>query len=218
MPAGATRAARRGAFTLMEVLLVVALLSILAVFAWPDFSQARRSEQVDEFTVRARALMAMCRAQSMNESRRYRVVFALDGTLAVYRQRDPLRAPEVFVRVEDDWAEIPAALEDVWIEAVMRLPEGPPPIRIDSESIQFTEFTDEPTAVDSLDEPVFVEFAPDGTSESVRWVIRDVLGRGRRLTFDGRLGRIEFLDVDRIDASAARRPKSEAALPAAYGE
>lgn len=218
MPDRATRSARRSAFTLLEVLLVVALLSVLAVFAWPDFSQARRSEQLDESTVRARALMAMCRAQAMNESRRYRVVFALDGSLAVYRQRDPLRAPEVYVRVEDDWAGIPASLEDVWVEAVMRLPEGPPPIKIDSESIQFTEFTEEPIAVDSLDEPVFVEFAPDGTAESVRWVIRDVLGRGRRITFDGRLGRIDFSDVERIDASASKRPKSEADLPSAYGE
>ena len=71
-----------------EVLLVIAILSMLAAFSWPLFSREREAEELIESARRTQTLIQMCRARAKNESRRYRITFQLDGTLDLRRQRD----------------------------------------------------------------------------------------------------------------------------------
>jgi len=196
------------AFTLLEVVIVLLLLGLLAAFTWPEFGQARRSEELHESARRMKTLVQMCRARAMNESRRYRVTFRLDGTLKVTRQRDPILAPHEYFKFREPWASMAFLLEHVWIEAVLPLPEGPPPMLVEDELIEFEEFEEEPIAVTELEREFELNFEPDGTSDSARWVLRGEDGRGVEMTLDGRLGRVQIAPVERLLLDAVERPEA----------
>lgn len=197
----------RNAFTLLELLIVIVLLATLAAFSWPELGRAREAEQLDESARRMKTLIQMCRARAMNESRRYRITFRLDGTLKVRRQRDPLYAPQEFHPFREPWAATSAVLERVWIEALLPLSEGPPPIDVEDELIEFEEFEEELIPITDLERELELNFEPDGTSGSVRWVLRDQDGRGLEMTLDGRLGRVVAEPVERLDSDAVERPE-----------
>ena len=86
--AGARRAARR-AFTLLEVLLVVSILAMLAMFTWPTFEGAAERARLDESVRRLKTLVAMCRAEAMSETP-YRITLRLDGSIAAAARSDHL--------------------------------------------------------------------------------------------------------------------------------
>jgi hypothetical protein len=192
---------------LLEVLLVIVLLGVLAAVTWPEFRRAHRSEELDESVRRLKTLFHMCRARAMNDSRRYRVTFREDGSLRVTRQRDPILAPHEYYRFRDRWANLAFLQEHVWVEAVLPLPEGPPPLLVDDELIEFEEFDEEPIPVAELEGPVDLDFAPDGTSDSLRWILRDEDGRGVQITLDGRVGRIALEPAERLDPDQVERPE-----------
>ena len=201
--------ALRRAFTLLEVLLVISLLGFLASFLWPVFGDAANSHQLDESVQRMKSLVAMCRAQAMNESRCYRLTFRLDGSVKLTRQLDPFDAPHIYVRVRDEWAATPGLLEDVWVEAVLPLAEGPPPLLVEDDYIDFfdeDELELELIRVDELEEPFALDFLPDGSSASMRWVLRHEQGYGMQVTLDGRLGRMDFEAAERIPEEEVERP------------
>jgi hypothetical protein len=190
------------------VLIVVLLLATLTALAWPGFSQARRSEELGESARRVKTLVQMCRARAMNESRRYRVTIRTDGSLKITRQRDPILAPHEYYRFRDSWANMPFLLEHVWVAAVLPLPEGPPPILVEDELVEFEDFDDEePIAVAELEYELELDFEPDGTGSSALWVLRDEDGRGLEMTLDGRLGRIRSEPVERLDPDNVERPE-----------
>ena len=198
------RPALKSGFTLMELVIVIMLIGVLAAFLWPDFGVLARGDQLDESVSRTKALVAMCRAQAMNESRRYRITLLTDGRMRLTRQKDALLAPDEYVLVGDGWARIEWLLEDVWVEAVLPLPEGPPPLLIDDDEIEFVEFDETP---EPLEEPFEIDFEPDGTTTSVRWILRGLGGLGRELTLDGRLGRVVVVDAERIEADGLEKPE-----------
>jgi type II secretory pathway pseudopilin PulG len=187
----------------MELLIVIVLIGVLAAFLWPDFGILMRSEQLDESVQRSKALIGMCRAQAMNESRRYRVTLLPDGRMLLGRQRDPLLAPEEFVVVAEGWARMEWLLEDVWVAAVLPLPDGPPPLLVEDDKIEFFEVQEFP---EPLENPFHVEFEPDGTCTSLRWVLRDTSGHGRELTLDGRLGRVSVIEMPPVSPDELERP------------
>ncbi len=199
------------AFTLFELLLVVVLLAMLAAFAWPQFGQARSSEELGESGRRMKTLVSMCRARAMSESRRYRVTFRLDGSIKVTRQRDPILAPHQYFKFREPWANMPFLLERVWVEALMPLPEGPPPLLVEDDFIGFDEFDEYyeqgPIPVMELEREFELDFEPDGTSSSARWVLRTEDGRGLEMTLDGRVGRMEIKPVEQLDPDAVERPE-----------
>lgn len=203
------------AFTLMELLLVVGLLAILAGFFAPAFSSSGDREQLDESVQRLRSLISMCRASAMGESRAYHLIIRQDGTLTLRRQADPIQAPHIYERVRAGWANQSVLLDGVWVESVVPLPEGPPPVLLDDQVIQYGDreydYNEidremEPILVDELEMPVVIEFVPDGTADSLRWVLRDKFGRGAQMTLDGRLGRVTIEPVEPRDPSDVEPP------------
>lgn len=196
---------RRKAFTVLEVLMVITLLAVIAAIAWPDFFQSRRHEQLDESGRRLRTLIQMCRAQAMNETRRYCLAFFPDGSIELLRQRDPILAPHQYFRFREPWADIAILLEDVWVESILPLPEGPPPLDIRDELIEFRQFQEEPTPISDLEAPFMLYFEPDGISRCVQWTLRAETGRGLKMTLDGRLGRVKIESAEDL-AEGFERP------------
>lgn len=207
---GNAQAGRTGQFqravTLLELLLVISLLGLLAAFLWPDFGTATRNELLDESARRMKTLIAMCRAEAMNESIRYQISLRADGSLEVRRQYDPIEAPHVFVPVRKDWARQAILLEDVWVESVVPLPDGPAPVLLEDELVEVEEMEEQPIPIEEFEEPVVLLFEPDGTSDSLRWTLRDGLGRGVEMMLDGRLGRVTVERVARIPEEQVERP------------
>jgi prepilin-type N-terminal cleavage/methylation domain-containing protein len=189
----------RRAFTLLELLIVVALLGLLAAIAWPNFVVEERSAQLDESVRRMKALVSMCRAQAMNQSCRFRVEFRQDGSVRALRQRDALEAPDEYVAAGAAWADGRPLLEEVWVESVAALPDGPAPLLVEDDDIEFAEQDIELIDVIELDQPIALDFEPHGSCGSLRWVLRDSLGRGLQMTLDGRLGRVQIAEAERID-------------------
>ena len=198
---------RRRAFTLLEVLLVIVLLGVLFAITLPSFTSTIDYEQLNESALRMKAMIGMCRAQAMNESRRYRVIFEVDGTVRLERQLDPIYAPHVFMPVREMWAQTPPLLERVFVEAVLDLPDGPPPFDIQDELVEFEDIIEEPVLVSDLENALLVEFEPDGQCDSVQWVLRDIGGRGVKMTLEGRLGRVRIEEAETIAEDEVTRPE-----------
>ncbi len=197
-------------FTLLELLLVIALIGVLVAFAWPDFSGTAQAEQLKESARRMETLIAMCRAEAMNEARRYRIEIRIDGSVRARRQLDPLLAPHIYVKASAPWSRTEPILESVWVEAVQVMPEGPPPIRIIDEQLDFPEMEIEPLPVEEFEEfeqDLWIEFDPDGSCNSLRWVLRDERGHGLLMTLDGRLGRVETEEWEYVLPEDLLRPE-----------
>lgn len=194
-------------FTLLELLLAITLLGILVAFAWPSFSSVQRSEHLGESARRMSAMVAMCRAEAMNEGCRYRVKIRLDGSVRVQRQLDPIIAPHRYVTVRAGWMQTHPLLDDVWVERVQILPEGPPPILIVDDLLEFPEMEIDPLPIEELDEALSIDFEPDGSCNSLRWVLRDERGRGLLMTLDGRLGRVTIEEWESVQPEDLVRPE-----------
>lgn len=194
-------------FTLLELLLVIALIGVLAAFVVPDFGTVTQAERLGESAYRIESLVAMCRAEAMNESRVYRIIIELDGTMRVRQQVDPLLAPHLFNPLRTSWHRTQVLLEGVWVEAVQLLPLGPPPIQIIDEELAFPEMEIEPLPIQEFEYPILIDFDPDGSCPSLRWVLRDVRGRGLLMTLDGRLGRVTTEDWELVPPDQLERPE-----------
>jgi prepilin-type N-terminal cleavage/methylation domain-containing protein len=200
--------ARRRGFTLLELLMVVGLLAVLALAAWPDLTGTTRAERLKESAKRMEALVAMCRAEAMNDARAYQLVFRQDGSVRVKAQLDPLKAPHLYNPVQAGWGRIEVLQENVWVAAVQLLPEGPAPIRIIDEKLVFPDEQEiEPQPIDEFEQAPTIEFEPDGTCGSLRWVLRDEHEQNLLLTLDGRLGRVGVEDYSNPALDGLRRPK-----------
>ncbi len=201
-----THAARSG-FTLLELLLVMALIVLIVALVVPEFTTRSEREQLHEAARRFQALASMCRAEAMNEARRYRVTFRLDGTVRIERQLDPIKAPHIFEPVPESWAGTAVLPEDVWVEAIQIMPQGPPPIRIIDEELEFPEMEIEPLLLEEFERDVYLDFPPDGSCSSLRWILRDAGGRALLLTLDGRLGRVSVEPWPALPEEDVYRPE-----------
>lgn len=184
-------AARPRAFTLIEVLLSLVILGVIVSVFWMSYDDVRHQEDLPESARRIRSAIAMCRAQGMSEGRRYRLRIHRDGTIDLTRQLDPMVAPHLVGRIRTDWAYEVLLLDNVWVESVQPMPEGPPPIGVVDDQLELTKYDiEEPTMVEELEGPVELWFEPDGTSSSARWTLRHGAGPTIRMLLDGRVGRI----------------------------
>lgn len=194
-------------FTLLEVLIALVIIALLFGLVLPNYQRTLDTEQLSESATRFKAAIAMCRAQAMNEARAYQLVVRPDGSLKIVRQLDAIYAPHVYVPVHESWAQQPVLLDRVFVEAVLALPEGPPPFDVQDQLVEFDELVDEPIPVGELENGLTVTFAPDGLSDSAQWFLRDTDGRGRKVTLDGRLGRVTIEPIDSMPREQVERPE-----------
>lgn len=203
---------RQRGLTLIEVLLVIVIIGVLVLATAPEWSNARGHRHLQEAAERFRSLVSMCRAQALNESRQYRLEFRLDGSIKARMQFDPLDHPEAFVRIDADWGRTPILFENTWVADILELPDGPPPLILEEDQIEYETYDEEEydlelIPIEEYEEPVYVVFNPNGTCDSLRFVIRDEKGRGMDFTLDGRTGRVQWYQTESVDADTLIRPE-----------
>lgn len=187
-------------------MIVIAIIGAIAAMAWPSLFGAVGRENLDESARRIKTAVCMCRAQAMNEARNYRISFLQDGRLRVSRQRDALLAADQYEAVRDSWVTYPLTLDDVWVAELQPMPLGPPPINVEDNLIEFPPENESLTRIEALEQPYHLDFEPDGSSQSARFVLRDKRGRGLKVTLDGRLGRVTMEPVETVKDAA--RPEA----------
>lgn len=184
-------AARRRAFTLLEVLLTLAVLVILASFAWPALDRLAETERLGKAADRVRARWASARASAIES-----------GQMIVFRYTPGGNSYRVEC-LETDEDTPPACLARLPLEQT--LPKG---IRFAPEQ-GGTDLLTDPLAASDLDVEMLmagsgwsapIVFYPDGTCSDAQLELRDDRQWSVRVTLRGMTG-----------MARASRPQSAAA-------
>ncbi|MBI3834281.1 MAG: hypothetical protein HY287_08130 [Planctomycetes bacterium] len=181
----ATRFVFRGAFTLLELILVVGLLLLIGAMALPPFFEQRKREELPTSANQLRSLVGLIRANAAFEGKRYRLRFPTtkeksktkesdDRQPIVEREGDPIHNPEVFVRVTSPWAVGDTFLGEVRCAGIFL---GKPSIDVmkarrdqTGEDIEKTlKLQNEMPEYDPDRPPV--EFEPDGTTDWITFLL-----------------------------------------------
>jgi len=114
-----TRVGVRAGFTLLELLLVVGLLALLALSAWPLLENRISSAELPESATKLQSLLFMARSQAISDHKRYRVRFdeGLQQPL-VEVEPDAINAAGEWFETTEAWAEENTLLGDVRVHAV----------------------------------------------------------------------------------------------------
>ena len=167
-------------YTLIEMVLVVALLAVLAAMAVPSILRDIEQRRLPTSVRTMRALLTLVRANAMYDGKRYRVRFPQEDEIdhfgedrqpIIEREDDPFTEPNVFTRATEPWVRGETFLRGVWC-AEVRL--GRPTLEKLRE--RFLAEQEEDEWLEELEEdfeegfpPLIIE--PDGTSEWVTFVI-----------------------------------------------
>jgi len=165
-------------FTLLELLVVVALLAMLAAMVWPVLSSDSPRGRLERSAERMASLLAMCRAQAMLNGRTYRLTWpglsdSSSGNESEQESNDVVLQPIVewetdspdsssqFEAVSAAWANEPVLASDItcWIVQVGQL---------DYSKLEQTNGRFELPAEPAL---ATVSFYPDGTSDDAVFVL-----------------------------------------------
>lgn len=106
-------------FTLLEILLVVGLVALLALMAWPALSNQITAAELPESATKLQSLLFMARSQAISDHKRYRVRFdqGLEQPL-VEVEPDSINAAGEWVETTESWAADNILLGDVRVHAV----------------------------------------------------------------------------------------------------
>lgn len=106
-------------FTLLELLLALALFVLLAALAWPALQSQLVAAELPESASRMRSLLYLTRSSAMLEHRRHRIRFSPKARQPIVEfEPDPILEPGRFVPVNQDWAVDPPLLSDVEVHRV----------------------------------------------------------------------------------------------------
>lgn len=185
---------RQRAFTLLELLLVLALVAVLAALTGPRLSGALKGQRLDAQARTVIAYARRARALAAAEGRSYELVFdPTQRTLRLARQRDPLAAPS-----DPEEPEREALDESLAWARPLPFEEGVE--LIEATATQNTEgaaYSELETEVLDLGEPVAVRFAPDGSAQARELAFRSG-ERELRIRVRSHLGRAELVDPSEV--------------------
>ncbi|MCL2701276.1 MAG: hypothetical protein FWE88_06235 [Phycisphaerae bacterium] len=95
------------AFTLIEVVLTIALLTLLFSLAAFNYLGWGKSRKLEEGKSRLESLVRLCRAESCNLGKRIELAIDEEGAIVIRVEADPIGEPNVFVPLEAGWAKNP---------------------------------------------------------------------------------------------------------------
>ena len=205
----------RPAFSLVELLLVVALLGVLMAFAWPSFNELMIAGRLGDGASQLRSFLRDSRRQAMSDGIAYRVDVQLaTSLLRRVPSRDDLATDDDVTSSKADDAFVPDRTR-------FELPDG---LRIVSEE-EFAKGPPEesgngaepPPAPDPADagssDDVWIpiaEFFPDGSGADATIRLLDLRGETIELNIDGLSGDVTIGETEEWLSDEARAEREEA--------
>jgi type II secretory pathway pseudopilin PulG len=190
------RTKRSGAFTLLEVSLVVGLMALLAAMVVPNFLRELEREELPGSARNIRSLLTLIAANAAFDGKRYRIRFPEEDELdllgsvqqpIIEREDDPIDDPEAFYPVTAPWAVGQTLLGSVWCAEIR---QGRPTIERIRQTRSEVQAALEHGREDFEIERLPLVFDPDGTCEWATFVLTDA-------PWDTDLEELE--DYDRIE-------------------
>lgn len=180
-PAAVGTSHGRGAFTLLEVVTVIALLVLVAYFVFGNYSTPLERSYLPESAERLRALINLTRANAMLDGKRYRIRFVTESDpdadelpLEDIRQplveieHDPIEYPGEFTPLLSAWATEPVLLGEVWCYQVRFGEPTYESVAAELEEQEFEDDEEEELKAElglEEDEPWVLVLSPDGTCD-----------------------------------------------------
>jgi type II secretory pathway pseudopilin PulG len=110
---------RAGAFTLLEIVVVLSLLALLAALAWPNLQGRITAAELPQSAEQLRSALYMTRSEAVMEHRRFRLRFVPGEQQPLIEwEPDPIQYPGVFEPAKRPWAKEPVLLADVQVHRV----------------------------------------------------------------------------------------------------
>lgn len=185
LAAGRVRGGVRS-FTLIEILLVIAVLVMLAGLIWPNVMGRREQARFDHVVLRVSTMMSLARSGAMMSGRTHRCVFDEGGgRMRVEWEPEPFDGAGEFEPVEGSWARLDLAKEGVRCEMV-DLSGVFKAIRVRERDV----VGEDPPA--ALLEPV--TFRPDGRCDSGVIVLKSKGGREAQMAINGLTGQVRMVE------------------------
>lgn len=170
---------RRG-FSLIEMLLVIALIVALAGILLPNFSGRRETEQLRSAARQLETLITLTRNNAMLTACRHQLAVSADGRRVVVEwEKDPLEQAGVFVAIKADWAEV--NIGDLSTRCV----------RVELSGLLRGARQRERMAIEQTDDQErfeSIEFLPDGRCDATLIVLQGPSGSRTALDLDGLTG------------------------------
>src|SRR6476620_9957295 len=166
----------RSGFTLVELLLVVALILMLTSAVVFNFSSLLKGNQLEEGTTRLETLMRYARAQAANSGKKVQLVFgestnspaASTGEVRATWEPDPLRQPGCFSDLSDAQWHLQEVNDMVQVESVKLLDSN----AHDPATITCPEDEEEDALSSTTSKPIGpITFYPDGSSDSAEIIL-----------------------------------------------
>lgn len=148
-----------GAFTLLEVLVSIAIFSMLAVVVTVTMFGTVQSQYLEEGSQQFETVLRMARAESANQGRRMRVAFSpAEDRILVLWEPQPLAQPGQFVEyTSSSWSDL-IPNEMITVSSSQR--EGA------EEADALTFGADAAGGDDAESQQIIIDFYPDGSSDT----------------------------------------------------
>ncbi len=171
------------AFTLIEVLLAIAVLSVLVAVLAIASSTGPDSIKFDEGVLRFETMLHVMRAEAANKGRRFRIAFDEDDqSIKIEYEPQPLAQPGQYITWEDtSWTEL-VPRESLMVDRCVLTGDS---------AYRTLTFASGDTRDATGAEVETVVFEPDGTSDSARIELLPTDQRDKRralIELDGRTG------------------------------
>ena len=149
-----------GAFTLIEVIVSIAIFSMLAVVVTVTMFGTVQSQYLEEGSQQFETVLRMARAESANQGRRMRVAWSAgEDRILLLWEPQPLAQPGQFVEyTSSSWADL---IPDEMITIVSSLREGAD----EADALTFGSKSAPSTGTEA-EQQTIIDFYPDGSSDS----------------------------------------------------
>jgi len=184
------------AFTLLELLLVIAVLVILAGVVWPNLGAQTSAGRLAFTAHQVANLIQFGRSESMCAGKPYRFRFDPENMRAVIEEEtDPLGHPGEFEPIPAHWASVDLAEGNIRCLAIHF---DPWESKLKEQEEQVLEGGEGKEATGESAGPI--HFYPDGTSDSATLLLGDDTDRNYTLILNGLTGRIRVEQGNLLDA------------------